>query len=258
MSDKINIEGLSRAVALFAEKIQKVYNDFFFPLAEWIEKNGDTLIKISEAISDVSLAVNAAECLGKNQLVFWDEIDRSLANQLLSTSSVDDTMLNFYQKESFAHVDDTIALCLDCKLISNKRNLFLQTVSAYKEEKFNLAIIGFMSIIDGVISEASSDTRTTFKGKLDKIKNKITLEQALSKDELSFLVFSKTIEETYNTMFCFSDFNKVEPSMINRHWITHGRTTREYKKIDCIKVLNMLYGIILIDELSRNEEENFE
>ena len=254
MSDEINFEGLGRAILLFAEKAQKIYNQFFSPLTDWFEKNRDILIMVREAFLNASLIFKAAKRLGENQFVFWEEIDNTLAIQLIDTESVDDIMLNFYQSESFARVNDTIALCLNCNLISNRKKLFLQTVKAYNENQFNLAVVGFMSIIDGVISEASSDNRATFNGKFDKIKNKITLEQALTKEEISFIVLLSTIEETYSTMFGFSNFENTEPNYINRHWIVHGRTTREYDKIDCIKVLNMLYGIILIDKLAREEE----
>lgn len=258
MSDEINIEGLRRAILLFAEKAQKIYNDFFVPLSDWFEKNGEILIKVSESFLEVSLAIKASKKLGENQFVFWEGINQTLANQLLNSDSVDRTMLDFYEKDSFEQVENAITLCTQCKLIENRKKLFLQTISAYRENKFNLAIVGLMTVIDSVISEASSDSSSTFKGKLDKIKNKISLEQALTKEEISFMVLTNTIEETYSTMFCFSSFEGLEPVYINRHWIIHGRTTREYKKIDCIKVLNMLCGIILIDELSRKEEKEVE
>lgn len=44
-----------------------------------------------------------------------------------------------------------------------------------------------------------------------------------------------------NKSFC--DF---EPLKLNRHWVLHGRSKRIASKLDCIKVINLIYSICLI------------
>lgn len=47
-----------------------------------------------------------------------------------------------------------------------------------------------------------------------------------------------------------SEFNKDEPDL-NRHWIMHGRTDHCMEQIDCIRVINIFYGTILLGKWER-------
>ena len=58
-----------------------------------------------------------------------------------------------------------------------------------------------------------------------------------------FYTFNKTVE----IFTANSDFHGKEPKGLNRHWIAHGRSRRKKTKLDCVKLINLVYGIILID-----------
>ena len=74
---------------------------------------------------------------------------------------------------------------------------------------------------------------------------------------MTFNTFAKSFYETI-------PFSDEEPQLLNRNWIMHGRSQREYKRIDCIKLLRFLYGIILVDYIDsqgivpNNEESSTE
>lgn len=42
---------------------------------------------------------------------------------------------------------------------------------------------------------------------------------------------------------------EAEPQNLNRHWVAHGRKTTEASKLDCYKMIGILYGLILLAEV---------
>jgi metal-dependent hydrolase (beta-lactamase superfamily II) len=83
-----------------------------------------------------------------------------------------------------------------------------------------------------------------------------TLEdnEEIENDEFSVFALLITFRETMESFSRNSDFKKKEPKNLNRHWIMHGRSRRRKTKLDCIKTIRFIYGIILIDELSKKDE----
>lgn len=64
------------------------------------------------------------------------------------------------------------------------------------------------------------------------------------KDYVLITTYLKTIE-LFGTD---SRFNGNIPDL-NRHWIMHGRMGRKMDQVDCIRLINMLQGTILLAEL---------
>lgn len=46
-----------------------------------------------------------------------------------------------------------------------------------------------------------------------------------------------------------SEFSKKELKGLNRHWIAHGRSLKRKTKLDVVKMINLIYGMLLINEL---------
>ena len=57
------------------------------------------------------------------------------------------------------------------------------------------------------------------------------------------------------TAFGNSDFDKPEPSYLNRHWTLHGRSHRDFTKMDYIKMLLSLDALIFMANLAERTEE---
>ena len=75
-------------------------------------------------------------------------------------------------------------------------------------------------------------------------------------DEYATLTLALTLEKTLDSFSAFSDFSKKEPKGLNRHWIAHGRSTRKKTKLDCVKMINLIYGLLLIEQLDSLETTN--
>ena len=83
---------------------------------------------------------------------------------------------------------------------------------------------------------------------------KLEDNEEIENDEFSVFALLITFRETMESFSHNSDFKKKEPKNLNRHWIMHGRSRRRKTKLDCIKTIRFIYGIILIDELSKKYE----
>ena len=73
------------------------------------------------------------------------------------------------------------------------------------------------------------------------------LDEMEGKDFLVFLTYNEAIDGIGDD----EEFDKEEPQEVNRNWLMHGRTDKVYTRLDCVKVLNMIYGTIRLGELGK-------
>lgn len=255
MDDEVNYGIVLDAFKSFAIEAKRIYEEVFLPIGNWFNENKDTIQAVGQLFLDARVALQAAERLGDKQYVLWQSIDRELAESIIQAEDIDDIMQGYYESNNGEQINTMLEHCREAEIIQPQSDLYSQIEWSYRNERYNLAAVGLMALLDGMMAVASGDIGTSLKKKLDLIMNKMSLEQMLSKEEVSILTFTKTIQATNNTMFAHSDFSQVaEPQEINRHWIVHGRTTRQYTKLDCIKMFSMLCGIILLDEMNKEEK----
>ena len=120
----------------------------------------------------------------------------------------------------------------------------------------DLAVTGFTSVFDGLLSDISHNSTTNLKNRIDVIKKKIEKDETLDHDEYATLSLAITLEKALDSFSAFSDFSKKEPKELNRHWIAHGRSTRKRTKLDCVKMINLIAGLLLINDLESMSNNN--
>ncbi len=118
-------------------------------------------------------------------------------------------------------------------------------------ELYDLALVGAITVFDGALSAATKDDSTQLIARINKIKKKIdglSEEQweSLAEKDMSVFGMYITWTESLKGFQRSSDFSKpeLEPAELNRHWIAHGRKTSTASKLDCCKMINLLYGLI--------------
>ena len=98
-----------------------------------------------------------------------------------------------------------------------------------------------------VLSEATQNPTHSPKERCNAILDKLMDLDDIADEEYAtltlFMTFNAMVKSFYKTI----SFSDPEPRFLNRHWIMHGRIQREMTRLDCIKLLRFLYGIILID-----------
>ena len=87
------------------------------------------------------------------------------------------------------------------------------------------------------------------------MKNKVSKdgEAGLDEFELNDYILIATFTSAVDAFGTTVKFDEAEPEL-NRHRIAHGRMTRSMEKIDCIRIINLLYGTLLMGKLGGKEE----
>lgn len=126
-----------------------------------------------------------------------------------------------------------------------------QSVKAYERNDYDLASLGFTAMLDRLLSAYSGlITSTSISKRVKAISEKIlndgvgVLDDYDVKDYILITTYLRSIE----LFGADSRFNGNIPDL-NRHWIMHGRMGRKMEQVDCIRLINMLKGTILLAEL---------
>ena len=114
-----------------------------------------------------------------------------------------------------------------------------------------------ITVFDGVLSAATKDDSTQLITRLNKIRKKMddwSEEQweSLTEKDMSICGMYITWTESIKGFQIYSDFSKPEPVELNRHWIAHGRKISMASKLDCCKMINLLYGLIYFADVPKD------
>jgi len=135
--------------------------------------------------------------------------------------------------------------------------LFEQSISSFESKAYHTAILGFTSALDGVLTLCSGSESTSVVTRLNLLHSRL-LEQndnAVTAEEINEFWLYSTLFPAIESFAVHAPFAEPEPVLLNRHWLMHGRTTREYTLIDCIKILCMIYGMLILDDYIRGERQ---
>ena len=85
----------------------------------------------------------------------------------------------------------------------------------------------------------------------------MTLEEISEKypqpNALHLLMLLWTLD-AIETFAASHDFDKCELPTMNRNWIMHGRSTREFTDIDCIKLYIFIFSLLKLDDFMQSDE----
>ena len=129
------------------------------------------------------------------------------------------------------------------------RNHFQECIDAYKSGMYQICVTSLITLLEGYISEYSDDVRDI---RVMRVCNFHVQEESKNHHQIKSLCW-QSMYEFCKVIFSKSDFSQDEPLEINRHWIEHGRTTKEYNDIGCIKMFNALSTMTIIKQAINTE-----
>lgn len=106
-----------------------------------------------------------------------------------------------------------------------------------------------IATIDGLITDFSGLHEVTIRNRYKAIELKLENVEEIKDTDISFITLLHTIEHCLELFNSYISFDKKEPNHLNRHWIMHGRSRKKFTKLDCIKIVNLLYVLILINNI---------
>lgn len=231
----------------------ETWREMLRPIQDAIElintQYGDSIAKLIQKIRPMK----AVDIMRNNQYVYWQPLHNELVDAIIGADDVDDVLLKFEIENNEAKVEDTIRSCIDSKLLGENKRMFCQATDAYRRGDCDLSIVALFSILDGLLTKSSGSIKTNMRVRMERILEKMDSDAMLESDECSILILGMTFCSTIESLSESIPFSDDEPQKLNRHWIVHGRSTREIKPIDCIKLINCIYGVILIERLSSEQ-----
>lgn len=219
------------------------------PVLEYLDQYK---IKIAESMQEVSRIMrplDAINKMGSTQFVFWRIMSNDFMNALIESEDSDKPLCEIVEQNEWAGVYSTIEEIRESPLMKSNLRLYNQAVSAFVRNDYDLAVVGFTSALDGILSKVSSNPTHRLQPRIEVIKEKLERDDILENEEYAMLTLALTLEATLESFSKTAPFTEPEPKGLNRHWIAHGRSTRRKTKLDCIKLIRLIYGLLLIYEL---------
>ena len=176
------------------------------------------------------------------------ELYDEFVDSVLEADSVDNVLREYIKRDNFLTLHKTIDKCCTHSLMKKRFRLFDQSVKAFENGYSDLAVIGFTSVFDGLLADVSKNPMSSLKPRVNVIITKLENNECLDQNEYASLAFAITYYKTVISFSENSDFSGQEPKCLNRHWIAHGRSTRKKTKLDCVKMINLIYGLLLIEK----------
>lgn len=196
----------------------------------------------------------AAIQLGNEQFVIWNQLDDDLTDQILSLNNMDAFLSENCQVEKVFSVEITKEQIEANKLIVPYQTLYNQSIMAYENGCYELAATGFLAIADGLFAEKIVNKKmVNFFQRARMLVDKIEHKQSITNWDMDTAVLGITLLKTAQSLSQRVEFDKDEPHELNRNWIMHGRSRRKRTKLDCLKLIRLIYGVILIDDFSERK-----
>lgn len=227
------------------------------PIVEALEQYKPKVAEIGQALLQASRRFSAIRKMGDAQFVFWDYMTDEFVDAIVGAENINKTLREQLIRDRFSAVNKTIDKTLSSAVMQKHKRLYSQSVNAFRSGDSDLAVTGFTSVFDGLLADTSGNPTSRLGPRINAIKQKLDNNEFLDNDEYAMLTLALTLEKTLDSFSAPSDFKGKEPTGLNRHWIAHGRSTRKKSKIDCVKMINLIYGLLLIVDLESTVSPNF-
>lgn len=247
----VGIKGIvnivSSAVELLVEKIAN--------FTEWYRANQDKIQEYIEGIEKLAYWQNAVDKLTESQIVFTEPMSGEIIDRINKAKSVENFILEYYSENGSERLEKLIGRCGSAKEVLAYKKLYPQVVVASEMGCYQLACLGLFTLEDGILADVTNEPKNTnFNNRIKKLENKINDKIPLSDIDLQILEIIVTFDKFKETAFGNSNFNEAEPNYLNRHWTLHGRSRREYTKLDFIRMLLSLDALIFMMNLTEQPE----
>lgn len=246
------IQEITRPAIEALQNIQSILQ----PIVEALQQYKPKVEEIGQVLLQVSLRSSAIMKMGDAQYVFWDYMTEEYVNEIVESENINKTLREHMLHDRFSKVFRTIDKTLSSPAMRKHKRLYSQSVKAFRNGDSDLAVTGFTSVFDGLLADTTGNPAASLKPRVKVIKQKLENNELLDHDEYAMLTLAMTLEKTLDSFSAPSDFKGKEPKGLNRHWIAHGRSIRKKTKLDCVKMINLIYGLLLIENLDSSPMSN--
>lgn len=247
----VGIKGIVNIVSSAVELLVKKIANF----TERYRANQDKIQEYIDGIEKLAYWQNAVDKLTESQIVFTEPMSGEIIDRINKAKSAENFILEYYSENGSKRLEKLIGRCGSAKEVLAYKKLYPQVVVASEMGCYQLACLGLFTLEDGILADVTNEPKNTnFNNRIKKLENKINDKIPLSDIDLQILEIIVTFDKFKETAFGNSNFNEAEPNYLNRHWTLHGRSRREYTKLDFIRMLLSLDALIFMMNLTEQPE----
>lgn len=190
---------------------------------------------VLEAMKDVTLLFDLCkEC----QCIITIEIKANEIRNVLNSNNPHNELFELFLKNNNEYLMNVINDSRRFDFLKNKLAHYNDAVIAFENKAYYSACAALFTIADYLLSTITNNPTTGTS------KRYTPLEEHLKNNEY-FGLFVCTAFMTLNTFFQNTDFSKdPEPDILNRHWLLHGRYSRDITQYDCIKLFCLIHTLL--------------
>jgi hypothetical protein len=150
---------------------------------------------------------------------------------------LDQAILRIYMKDP-SRLEELHEAILQAWPMRKWRPLYRQAVYLARRKQFLAVVPSLLLILEGLIVEAGAPGL-----------------KARPKDALKPLVAAGTgavkaqwlgLQSFIDTVYSSCDFNGPPPTILNRHWVLHGRATPRWSQADCVRLFQAIATVCSI------------
>lgn len=158
-------------------------------------------------------------------------------------------MLEYYRNDNYKNFNQLYSKYKDHRSLSQHKLTLDQAFYSFsKGNYYNLIVYSLIPIFDGVLAHISANDTHQFRPRLDNVLN-FNLDDIPDEDAVK--IYALLITFDVIEIFCKRQGTfgvDPEPSNLNRHYILHGRSEKQFSEIDCLKLFNFIFALLYLDE----------
>lgn len=227
------------------------------PIYEIIKHNQEQISLVCKKVIECYFILKFYDMLGKKQFIVVDYLPKYFLENII-TNSIENSIQLYFDHQSKESILEIIEKCIASNIVKTNKTLLKQAINNFQSGQYEIAIVGLTTVIDGALTNASSNCSTSLTKRMDSLVGKLDLECILNNKNIPVPALIITLQGCVEEFSSYHDFSEIEPESLNRHWISHGRSYRTKSETHCIKLIYILYGIVLINELIQKGALNIE
>ena len=229
-------------------KLTKMIANTFQVMQEYLKESQYDFLSLINGLFQVVGWTKALEILLDHQIMMTDSIPKELEDKILLSEDVPKLMEEYYTENNQSRLNVVTQRCQEAPQMEKHQVLFSQVLAAYHIGLYQIACMGLFAIADELLSSLSGIYKPKDEKRMKEIAEKININTPLAEFDYDLWSAYFALSKEDNTFYDFHGFDGEEPTTLNRHWTMHGRSTRDYQKIDFIRVLLWIDALTRLDE----------
>lgn len=223
--------------------------DVAYVLNNTLKKFDDDSFEILEKINELKEKLNETSVDTEKEKIFSqiDEFKKEFEQDKIHRELIEcaiELAYTMFDEKHYKKIKNIILSKVENEKIIHDN--FCQIFLAYEEKLYYPCICGAIPMIERIIQNNDNLSDTKLTRLFGEIANNTEIDGDFEKELLVV-----NLEEFIKQISAYKEFSEDEPTGINRHWVLHGRTIYESRRVDCLKVFIAIYSLmeLLGDEL---------